>query len=194
MPRACLICISPQAGEIAKAVARGDSNREIAARYKIDDSTVQRHRVTCLLAPRKTKTPRRDGAGASEAISPRFAIDADGRCTSCGQLTGDAQDETLDPRAILRRAERLLATAERIALRAERDDDSRLALSAVDRAQRSIDTLAKIAGLLPGDAPTTLIDQRQVHLNALIAGKSDEELESMLVALAADGRRVLAGG
>lgn len=191
MPRACSICNHPGTAAIAKAIAAGGSNRDVAARFHVGHAAVQRHRVGCLKSPRRSKPAKstgRDSSTPSVDGSPRFATDADGRCANCGQLTGD---EALDPKAILRRAERLLATAERIALRAERDDDSRLALSAVDRAQRSIDTLAKITGLLPGDAPVTFIDQRQLHLNALIAGKSDEELEAMLAGLVEDGRRAL---
>jgi hypothetical protein len=77
-------------------------------------------------------------------------------------LTGE-NDGSLAPENIVKRAERILHIGERIALKAEAGDDSRLALLAVDRCQRSIDTLAKIAGLLKPDQ--TIIDNRSVTVN-----------------------------
>lgn len=50
----------------------------------------------------------------------------------------------------------MLAIGERIALTAEKDSDSRLTLLAIDRCQRSIDTLARIGGLLKGDGHAML--------------------------------------
>ena len=38
----------------------------------------------------------------------------------------------------------------------------------------------------------TVIDQRQVHLTALIAGKSDEELEALLAGMMAQGKALTA--
>jgi len=83
----------------------------------------------------------------------------DGRCPTCEQLTGE-NDGSLAPENIVKRAERILHISESIAIRAQEGDDSRLALLAVDRCQRSIDTLARIAGLLKSDISVN-IDARQ---------------------------------
>lgn len=195
MPRSCSICSHEKAGEIAKTIARGTSDRDVASRYGVDDSSVSRHRVNCLLAPRRVKTSGRDSSTGSDAKSPRFVSSAEdaarsdegGRCSTCGLLASDP-----DPKALLSRAERLLWLAENIAAKAQRDDDARMVLQAIDRARPMLEQLLKVYGMLQPDG-VPIIDQRQVHLTALIAGKSDEELELMLQGFIEDGRRELAG-
>jgi hypothetical protein len=71
----------------------------------------------------------------------------------------------MEPKDLVRRAERLLNLAENIALRAEADNDNRLCLMSLDRAQRSLDSLLKVAGLLKPDN-VTVIDQRSVNVYA----------------------------
>jgi hypothetical protein len=71
------------------------------------------------------------------------------------------ENEDLTPESIIRRSEKLLAVAERIAVQAEANNDSRLALMAIDRAQKSLDSLAKIHGLIGPDS-VTLVDARQI--------------------------------
>lgn len=82
------------------------------------------------------------------------------------------EGEALEPKALVRRAERLLNLAEGIALKAEADNDNRLCLMSLDRAQRSLDSLLKVAGLLRPDQ--VIVDQRQVNV---YQGWSTEALE-----------------
>jgi hypothetical protein len=93
-------------------------------------------------------------------------------------------EENLEPKAIIRRAERLLAVGERIALKAEEADDSRLALLAVDRCQKSLDSLARIHGLIGPDS-VTVVDQRSVNVYASWPTESLSALEAFHNALGA---------
>jgi hypothetical protein len=54
-------------------------------------------------------------------------------------------------KALVERAERLLWLAKMIATKAQKDDDARLALQAVDRARASLEQLIKVHGPLPPD-------------------------------------------
>jgi len=86
-----------------------------------------------------------------------------GRCSTCGF----ASDAT-DPQALLRRAEKLLGLAEAIAAQAQADNDARLTLMAVDRANKSLETLARATGMIGGDGITVNIDQRRVEIEAVV--------------------------
>lgn len=156
--RSCSVCRHPQVAEIDKFLARdGGSKSECAVRFNVSESAVQRHRVEHLgLRKRETRGPG-STTRTAKATKNRFATE-DGRCPTCQQLVGE-NTEALTPEAIVKRAERILHVSENIALKAEAGDDSRLALLAVDRCQRSIDTLAKIAGLLKPDSVTVNVQQ-----------------------------------
>lgn len=164
MPRACKTCAHPQAGEIAKTIARGDSFASVAVRFGVTEASVQRHAVDHLKVTRRGNdggtTTKRTGAPSSRGKAPEKArFDSSGRCVSCGQLGPEADAALLDAKAIVRRAEGLLARSERIAETAEEQGDLRLVLSSVDRCQRSIETLAKMAGLLAPDNTTVIINE-----------------------------------
>ncbi len=149
MPRQCNACKHPRSGDIAKAIAEGGSNSVLATRFEITESSLQRHRVNCLRAPRKARESRRDDASTKAGTSVRFE---NGRCHECGTLIEDAA-----PQALIKRAERLLWLAETIAAQAQKDDDARLALQAVDRARGSLEQLLKVHGLLQPDGATTVV-------------------------------------
>ncbi|MGC2407035.1 MAG: hypothetical protein WA431_11565 [Candidatus Cybelea sp.] len=95
----------------------------------------------------------------------------------------------------MRRAERVLFISEGIAAQAQASDDSRLALQSVDRCQRSIEALAKMAGLLAPDNTTVIINESaKVRMTAdeaiaAIVGEIDGEaaqsafMESLQVCL-----------
>ena len=192
MPRPCSICSHPQSAEITKALTSGGSLRAVAERFKANHASAGRHLRNCLKTRRSAEQGKsdagkrdRDSSIPSGADSSRFVTEAVDRCPSCGVLSNDP-----DPRGLIRRAERLLWLAESIAAKAQKDDDARLALQAADRARPMLEQLLKVHGLLQPDG-ATIVDQRQVHLTALIAGKTDEELEAMLAAMVADGRRAL---
>ncbi|HEX4014106.1 MAG TPA: hypothetical protein VHX17_09500 [Candidatus Cybelea sp.] len=127
--------------------------------------------------PRKAKTngdlrTPSDGAG-----SVRFGSSSDGRCAVCGLSATET-----DAASLMRRAERVLWLAETIAAQAQRDDDSRLALQAVDRARGALETLMRATGLIGGDAQVTVqVDARR-------------QLMANLGALTVDELRAIAGG
>ena len=154
MPRPCTPCQHPDTAKISKDLLAGGSLRTVADRYKLTRSAVGRHLRHCLRTLRSVEKSGQDKAGIQAADSARF--DSNGRCRACGQLGPEADASQLDAPAIVRRAESLLARSERVAEQAEGDGDLRLVLSAVDRCQRSIDTLAKIAGILQPDNSVTV--------------------------------------
>jgi hypothetical protein len=154
MPRSCSICSHERASEISKELAAGASVRGIASRFKVTAASAHRHLNNCLRIVRSAEKPGQGAAPKGSADSSRF--DSEGRCRTCGQLGPEADASMLDAPAIVRRAESLLARSERVADQAEGDGDLRLVLSAVDRCQRSIDTLAKIAGILQPDNSVTV--------------------------------------
>jgi hypothetical protein len=160
MPRACSVCKKMDAN-LARDIARAESNRTIADRHNLTPSAVQRHRVNCNQA--RHQAVREPSKAAARKSDKTGRFDSDGRCPSCHQVTDDK--ETLEPDALVRRAERLLAVAENIATRAEADNDNRLCLLALDRAQRSLDTLCKMAGLLKPDS-VTIVDARTTNIYA----------------------------
>lgn len=97
------------------------------------------------------------------------------RCERCGVSV-----EKAEPEARLRRAERILWIAETIAAQAQRDDDARLALQAVDRAHAALETMMK-AGFIGGDGSTTVniaIDNRR-KTEAIFAKLTEEELRAL---------------
>jgi|HubBroStandDraft_4_1064222.scaffolds.fasta_scaffold00010_5 hypothetical protein len=181
--RRCTICEHSEVGEIDLALGRDRSPKgEVAVRFGLSESAVQRHRSLHLgLTP---KTNGRSGPRPPKALKARgrFTHGDDGRCPTCEQLTGENVG-ALAPEQIVKRAERILHVSESIALKAQDENDSRLALLAVDRCQRSIDTLARIAGLLK---PDVLVDNRSVtNLYATWTTDALEALEGFHSALAA---------
>jgi hypothetical protein len=163
--RQCSACNSSAAGEIAKAIAQGASNRDIADRFALTSSGVQRHRVNCLRAPRRTGKPQ--GRPAPKAPAPKNRIE-----------TGDE----LSPEALKMRALNLLETGERIMATAEDANDLRLCLAAHDRTQRALEMLCKVAGLLGPDVVVN-VDARTQNLYAGWSTEALHALESFHAAL-----------
>ncbi len=97
-----------------------------------------------------------------------------GRCSTCGL----SMTET-DAQSLRRRAERLLWLAETIAAQAQRDDDARLALQAVDRARSALETMRRATGLIGGDQQinVTVDARRQVMAN--LARLDESELRAL---------------
>ena len=139
-----------------------------------------RHLRHCLKIVRSVEKLGRSEEQASRSRAERF--DKDGRCRTCGQLGPEADASQLDAPAIVRRAESLLARSERVADQAEGDGDLRLVLSAVDRCQRSIDTLAKIAGILQPDSAVTVNVQVDAtkKLNAWLGSLPESTLRAFV--------------
>jgi hypothetical protein len=171
----CSICTNPTARTaVAELRAKHVPFRDIASRLRLSKSSIARHCKHAEIA----KKPGCIGERKSSAASSHAGHVRSSRCSVCGQLVGDSED-TLDAKSIIRRAERILFVAEAIAAQAQGDDDPRTVLLAVDRCQRSIETLARIAGILHGsDGPT--VDARAVNV---FTGKSVGELEAILAGL-----------
>lgn len=163
----CSICSSPFLIDLQRLAAEGVSLGELASRFPpITKASLSRH-FRAHVPQSNAKGGRKNAAPIKGKKGSRLAVD--GRCPQCEQLVGETT-EALSPEAIVKRAERILHVSESIALRAQQGEDSRLALLAVDRCQRSIDTLAKITGLIKNEV---VIDQRQVNI---YQGWSDDAL------------------
>lgn len=164
---------------------------DVASRFGVQKSSLHRclqnHQPRAGRAQKPSDKPA-GATGRTKGSSPSRSVSetADGRCSACGQLTTDA--EALEPKALVRRAERLLNLAEGIALRAEADNDSRLCLMSLDRAQRSLDSLLKVAGLLGPDVQVN-VDARQQNIYASWPTESLHAIQTMHDALN-DGKSV----
>jgi hypothetical protein len=82
-----------------------------------------------------------------------------------------------DAETLLRRAERLLWLAETIAAQAQKDDDARLALQAVDRARASMETMMRATGMIGGDVTVTVDARTQIATK--LASFSESELRAI---------------
>jgi hypothetical protein len=183
--RQCSICTHPQAGAIAQMIVKDSGSKaDVAVRFNVSESAVQRHRSRCLGLNPKGENPNCPKTRAQQWGAPRTPgatarFETDGRCGACDQLVGDV-DESLDAASIKRRAERILHRSEMIVTRAEDSQDFRLALSAIDRCQKSVDTLARISGLIKTDVH---VDARQVNVFASWSTEDLWALENLKKAL-----------
>lgn len=162
MPAPCTVCKSKDLSELQKLAAQGASHTELATRFSpLTESSIQRHLANHIPRDKNIKPGGRGPSkvpGAKGAKGPRFA--SEGRCPQCSQVVGETT-EKLSAEQIIKRAERVLFFAESIVTKAQENEDARLALQGVDRCQRSIDTLARIAGLLKNEV---VIDNRQINI------------------------------
>jgi hypothetical protein len=165
MPRLCSIDIHKDTATISKEVANGIPFSEISLRYNVDKSSVHRHAQKCLKIFRRGKNTNkgpRTGAArvppSKRPLSSRIASDDSLRCTACGQLVG----ESVDPKSLIRRSERLLFSAEQVVQRAEASDDSRLCLLGIDRAEKVLTQLMKALHMV---GPDVLVDKRSQSVN-----------------------------
>ena len=158
----CRVCHHNDLVSIQRLCAEGVSYGDLAIRFGVSKAGLSRHFANHV--------PRGNGENKAVNRVPRltkgtkgekaFRSNPDGRCPTCLQ---SVESEDLTPESIIRRSEKLLSVAERIAIQAEANDDSRLALLAIDRAQKSLDSLAKIHGLIGADTVVN-IDNRQQNL------------------------------
>lgn len=155
MPRACSICTHEQTATIAKAIAAGGSNREVATRFGVTTSSVQRHRVGCLRLTRRTEKLPTPVERVSDPASTRF--------------------DSLDPKTLIAGTARLVDEALELLEHAKLANDRRTALSALREARDGLALLMRAAGMLATDGGTTIHDNRQLHV-ALDARSLDELL------------------
>lgn len=177
MPRSCSVCQSAQTSSISKDLMAGASLRDIANRYKVGAASVGRHLTNCLKQRRREQVAPQEARKARQhkaASSPSPVSRLDDRCSKCG-LSMTASDAEM----LLKRTERLLWLAETIAAQAHQNQDSRLALQAVDRARAALETMMRATGLIGGDAQVNLtIDARKQSLH-LMSQLSIEELRNL---------------
>lgn len=155
MPRYCTVCAHKKSSDITKSLTAGVSLSAISERFKVTKAAAHRHLVNCLRITRRAERVGGDAAAREGVrVSSRFE---NGRCQECGTQLEDA-----NPQSLVKRAERLLWLAETIGAKAQKDDDARLALQAVDRARASLEQLLKVHGLLQPDGAVTIhVDQRK---------------------------------
>jgi hypothetical protein len=96
------------------------------------------------------------------------------------------------PKALVKRAERVLSFGEAILEKAIDDEDFRLALQAVDRTRSSLEQLMKVHGLLaPEGGSTTIIDARRQSIE--LTGKLSTEFLRRVAARDPEALAVLTG-
>ncbi len=157
MPRSCSICVHPQTAEISKAFAGRDSLRPLAARFNVTAAAAQRHLANCLRIVRRVEKLRRDEEQVKPPNSSRF--------------------DSLDPSTLVAATARLVDEALDLLEHAKRADDRRTALVALREARDGLALLMKTAGMLAGDAGSTVIHSRKQVVQVL--GKlSEEELRT----------------
>jgi hypothetical protein len=169
----CKICADADAiVAVAELRAKGASVRDISHRLSRPKSSIARH-ILHALAGKKPNCAATSLTGSEKRrvshAGRKAGRIADRRCRTCGLLAEDA-----DPKQLVTRAERLLWLAEQIAAQAQKDDDARLALQAVDRARSSLEMLLRVHGLWQPDA---VQDNRTVNV---FASRSREDLERIL--------------
>jgi len=147
--RKCGVCTSARLAEITRALTRGQTFESISFEYGFAKSSLHRH-ATLHQGIKKNNKQGEKGASRGSGSGLRK------RAAPISRSATD--DEPLDAKGIIREAERILRRSEEIVTRAEDNDDFRLALAAIDRCQKAVDSLAKIAGLV---GPDVVIDQRQ---------------------------------
>jgi hypothetical protein len=159
MPRTCTVCTHPQSVEITKAIGKGVSLRQVAARFGFKHhATIQRHRMLCMgiksAAPVALATVQKSSRNAADDADP------------------------LDPQALLRRASRLMDDVQGIVDRARASGDDRLGLTAQRELRESLRLAMQAIGML-SDGAQVVIDQRRVELKANVASLTVEELRSL---------------
>jgi hypothetical protein len=171
----CSICSDPAVRTgVDQLLSEGHSRRDIEAKVGRSKSSIDRHAAHSKRA-KAAKSAKR--SGRLHSLSPdENSVQAgrgagrprktptDGRCAACGLVS-----EGVEPQTLLRRTERLLSLAEGIAAQAQADEDSKLALMAVDRASKALDILARATGLIGDGGTTVVIDQRKVEVAAAVA-------------------------
>jgi len=163
MPRDCTICTNPKLLEIQESIVRQVPYENIASRFGLTDSSISRHSIKHMgRGKTTTRGLNRPGSIRTGKAQQSHSRPDNSRCPQCSQLVGETT-EKLSAEEIIKRAERVLFFAESIVTKAQENEDARLALQGVDRCQRSIDTLARIAGLLKSDTQVTINQTTNIY-------------------------------
>ena len=164
MSRTCSVCCHKELATIQRLIGEGISLGEMSSRFApLTKSALSRHMRSHTGRTRAQSTnasPRKSGPQSRTKGKSRIADD--GRCNECGGMTTLLESDKLDGKALIWRAEKLLHLAERIGTEAKDAGDARLCLIALDRAQKSLDTLLRVSGLLKPDS--VVVDARTVNV------------------------------
>jgi hypothetical protein len=167
--RKCSVCESEHLVTIQRELMNTVPLSELASRYGLQKSSLHRHAQnhmgrTSTNAPKRTPKPGPRGTGVREDVGTvsRFETVDGGRCRECNGLLSDVTDGKLGAQELVWRAERLLHVAEKIALGAQDSGDARVCLLAVDRAQKALETLMKVSGLLRPEG--VHVDARSINI------------------------------
>jgi|GEM_PF-6633388 hypothetical protein len=154
MPRRCSVCASAQTAVITKDLLAGVSLQDVADRFNVTKASVGRHLRGCLRTSRRAEQPR---LGEAQIKAP-----------------GSSRFDTLDPPTLVAATARLVDEALDLLEHAKRADDRRTALVALREARDGLALLMKAAGMLAGDAGTTIIDKRTQNLTYINSLPEDE--------------------
>jgi NTP pyrophosphatase (non-canonical NTP hydrolase) len=156
--RPCTICTHPLGAQITKALVAGGSKRTTAARFGVNEASVQRHRRNCLRIRSEGTSPAAAAEQARPAGSGRFDRD--------------------NPKELVSMTARLVDEALELLEHAKTQKDTRTALSALREARDGLALLMRAAGMLAGDGTTIAIDARRQSIE-VISGLSTDDLRRL---------------
>jgi hypothetical protein len=172
MPRPCSICNHPSLKDIQKELARDVPFETLALRYKTTKTSLSRHTTNCLRAPRRGKSsptvPKRPALSSKQSKQP----------TSL-RNDNDNPLSVSDPKALIKKAERLLDDAQTIVAEAQDEGNSRLALQAIKETRASLELLMKAHNMLGPDSSMTVILEDKRRTQQLFSQLSVEELRAL---------------
>ena len=183
--RACSICRHPDVGAIQREIGEGVPLVDVCSRFEgIKKSALHRHMTNHTGRPTGKRATRPSGFGSSKGAARKSHPSApvDGRCDHCGQLTGESADGRLEPKDMLRRAERSLWMSETVATKALDSGDNRLVLLSLDRNKSMLEMLMKAHGMLGPDTVVN-VDARTQTLYASWPTRHLEALQTFHAAL-----------
>jgi hypothetical protein len=166
--RQCSICRHPQLAEIQRDVGEGVPLVDVCSRYDgIKKSALHRHMTNHTGRPTGKRAARDSGSGSPKRRAP-FSRSGD-----------ELSAEALKERALYQ-----LECGERMMSMAEDANDARLVLASLDRTNRSLELMCKLAGILGPDVVVN-VDARQQNAFVNWPTASLQALESFHAALEA---------
>jgi len=162
--RQCSCCSSPDTASISKAIANGESFRDIASQFGVHFTSVGRHAQRCLKVRRKE--PK--SATIPEPVD-RYS---------------PSRIDPQDTQKLISTTARLVDEALDLLENAKNSGDRRTALAALREARDGLALLMRVAGLLQPDGGV-VIDQRRMTLVASLAELSSADLRLLAQSQAA---------
>jgi hypothetical protein len=164
--RQCSICRHPDVGAIQRAIGEGVPLLDVCSRYDgIKKSALHRHMTNHTGRPTGKRAAR--DSGSASALKR-------GKSSRSG--------DELSAEALKERALYQLECGERMMSMAEDANDARLVLASLDRTNRSLELMCKLAGILGPDVVVN-VDARTQNLYAGWSTEALHALESFHAAL-----------